>query len=85
MKKSPPIPAPPSLPCGVYRHYKGNNYLVLGVAQHSETGEICVVYARMYPRPGLALWMRPLENFCGMTKNAHGKKVKRFKFVGAGE
>ncbi len=89
MKPKAPRPAKKSalksLPCGVYRHYKGNNYLVLGVARHSETEEAFVVYVRLYPREGCPFWVRPVDNFTGMTTDARGKKVKRFTFVGASE
>ena len=46
---------------GRYRHYKGNEYLVLGVARHSETGEELVVYRPEYGERGL--WVRPLAMF----------------------
>ena len=40
-----------SLTTGVYQHYKGNKYLVLGVAKHSETLEDLVVYVSLYENP----------------------------------
>ena len=43
---------------GRYRHYKGNDYEVLGVARHSETEEEYVVYRQLYGAGGL--WIRPL-------------------------
>ncbi|MBT6055739.1 MAG: DUF1653 domain-containing protein, partial [Planctomycetaceae bacterium] len=46
------------LECGRYRHYKGNEYTVLGVALHSETLEKIVVYRADYGDRGL--WVRPL-------------------------
>jgi len=46
---------------GLYRHYKGNDYEVLGVATHSETGESLVVYRALYGEFGL--WVRPLAMF----------------------
>lgn len=49
------------LTAGVYRHYKGNLYDVIGVATHSETGERLVVYRPQYGER--ALWVRPLEMF----------------------
>ena len=49
------------LTAGVYRHYQGNLYDVIGVATHSETGERLVVYRPQYGER--ALWVRPLEMF----------------------
>ena len=46
---------------GRYRHYKGHDYEVLGVARHSETEEEYVVYRPLYGAGGL--WIRPLEMF----------------------
>jgi len=46
---------------GLYRHYKGNDYEVIGVATHSETEEALVVYRALYGEFGL--WVRPLAMF----------------------
>ena len=46
---------------GRYRHYKGKDYDVLGVARHSETEEEYVVYRQLYGEGGL--WIRPLGMF----------------------
>ena len=46
---------------GLYQHYKGQQYRVLGVAQHSETEESLVVYQALYGEFGL--WLRPLSMF----------------------
>lgn len=61
---------------GLYRHYKGTYYEVIGVAKHSETLEEVVVYRPLYGERGL--WVRPLEMFDGFTENG----VKRFVYVG---
>lgn len=45
----------------VYRHFKGDYYLVEDVAQDSETGEKMVVYRKLYGDGGL--WVRPLDMF----------------------
>ncbi|TVM05432.1 MAG: DUF1653 domain-containing protein [Halomonas sp.] len=50
------LPAP-----GIYRHYKGALYEVLGTAQHSESEESLVVYRALYGDYGL--WVRPLDMF----------------------
>ena len=46
-----------SIPCGKYRHYKGNEYEVTGIAIHSETLEPMVVYRALYGDG--ELWVRP--------------------------
>ncbi len=45
----------------IYRHFKGDYYLVEEVAVHAETGEECVIYRKLYGDGGL--WIRPLELF----------------------
>ena len=64
---------------GRYRHYKGNEYIVLGVARHSETDEELVVYRPDYGEQGL--WVRPKEMFLE-TVEVDGKQVPRFQFLG---
>ena len=53
-------PLPPAEP-GRYRHYKGGEYEVVGVARHSETLEPLVVYRPLYNASGL--WVRPHAMF----------------------
>lgn len=65
---------------GVYQHYKGNKYLVLGLAKHSETLEEMVVYVSLYENRDGYMWIRPLEMFLE-DKEVDGEKVERFKFV----
>lgn len=62
---------------GVYRHFKGKQYFVLGVAKHSETQEEMVVYVCLYENENGAFWVRPLSIFDGFV-DVDGKKVKRF-------
>jgi hypothetical protein len=64
---------------GRYRHYKGNEYTVLGVARHSETREELVVYRQEYGDH--SLWVRPKQMFLG-TVEIDGKDVPRFQWVG---
>lgn len=63
---------------GRYRHYKGNEYEVLGVAKHSETEEEVVVYRALYGEGGL--WVRPLAMFLE-TVLIEGHRRPRFQFV----
>jgi hypothetical protein len=64
---------------GRYRHYKGNEYTVIGVAQHSETREYLVVYRPEYGDRGL--WVRPVEMFLESI-HIDGREVPRFCFIG---
>ena len=61
-----------------YRHFKGNEYLVLHVARHSETLEEYVVYQALYGEKGI--WVRPMEMFLS-TKEVEGKEVYRFEEI----
>ena len=64
-----------SIPTGKYRHYKGNDYEVIGVATHSETREQLVVYRPLYGEG--ALWVRPLAMFLESV-TVDGRVVPRF-------
>ena len=61
---------------GRYRHYKGQEYTVIGVARHSETDESFVVYRPEYGERGL--WIRPLAMFCEQIV-VDGQSVPRFE------
>ncbi|MFY9308065.1 MAG: DUF1653 domain-containing protein [Bacteroidia bacterium] len=67
------------LPLGKYRHYKGKEYEVIGVARHSETLEELVVYKALYQPEGENLWVRPLKMFTEIL-TIEGKEVPRFRF-----
>ena len=64
---------------GRYRHYKGGEYEVIGVARHSETDEQLVVYRPLYNDTGL--WVRPLAMFTE-TVTSNGQTVPRFAYLG---
>jgi len=64
-----------TLQSGIYRHYKGQQYRVVGVARHSETEEQLVVYQALYGEYGL--WARPLSMFTE-TVDVDGEQISRF-------
>jgi len=63
---------------GTYRHYKGNDYEVIGVARHSETEEELVVYRCLYGDN--SLWVRPLAMFLEDVV-VDGRVVPRFAWL----
>ncbi len=64
---------------GRYRHYKGKEYLVIGVARHSETLEELVVYRPDYGDKDL--WVRPKTMFLEHVE-VGGQSVPRFEYIG---
>ena len=66
---------------GIYQHYKGNKYRVIGVAKHSESLEDMVVYEPLYDNKMAKLWVRPLEMFLGEVE-INDEKIPRFKYIG---
>ena len=67
-----------SLKIGFYRHYKGNEYEVMGVAKHSEDETELVVYRPLYGERGL--WVRPLDMFLE-TVQVNGETKPRFEYI----
>ena len=63
---------------GRYRHFKGGEYEVEGVATHSESGEKLVVYRPLYGEGGL--WVRPLAMFLESVEH-EGRSVPRFQLI----
>lgn len=68
-----------SIKPGRYRHFKGKEYEVLGVARHSETEEKLVVYRALYGDFGL--WVRPVRMW-NETVERDGKTFRRFTYIG---
>ena len=64
---------------GRYRHFKGNEYEVLGLARHSETREPMVVYRALYGERGL--WVRPASMW-GEEIDRDGYHGPRFTYIG---
>ncbi len=63
---------------GRYRHYKNKDYMVLGIAYHSETEEKMVLYRQEYDERNL--WVRPFNMFFENV-TVDGKTVPRFAYV----
>lgn len=72
---------PSDIKLGVYQHYKGEKYSVLGVAKHSETLEDLVVYICHYDNETSKMWVRPLEMFFEEVE-IDGKIQPRFRYLG---
>ena len=62
---------------GIYQHYKGNKYLVLANAKHSETLEEVVVYVSLYENDESQVWVRPVKMFTQKV-DWQGKRQPRF-------
>ena len=67
-----------TIPLGRYRHFKGKEYEVIGIARHSETEEAMVVYRQLYGEGGL--WVRPASMW-NETIERDGRTVKRFEKI----
>ncbi|PCI46260.1 MAG: TonB box-like protein [Moraxellaceae bacterium] len=67
---------------GLYQHYKGNQYLVLATAQHTETEEYLVFYKAL--DGGMGFWVRPLAMFMEKVQKEE-VWVQRFQLIEAKE
>ncbi len=68
---------------GKYRHYKGKQYKVIGLARHSETLEELVIYKALYDSEEFnenALWVRPKSMFFE-TVSVDEKETPRFRYI----
>jgi len=64
---------------GKYRHFKGNEYEVIAIANHSETLEKMVIYRALYGEK--EYWVRPAEMW-NEEITRDGKVFKRFEYIG---
>lgn len=64
---------------GTYRHYKGNRYMVLDFATHTETLEIMVIYKALYGEG--KVWARPAHMW-NETVTVNGREMPRFEYIG---
>ncbi|MBQ3417806.1 MAG: DUF1653 domain-containing protein [Ruminococcus sp.] len=69
---------PQEITLGKYRHFKGNEYEVIGFAKDSETTELMVVYRALYGEK--ELWVRPYRMFAEIIER-DGKKIRRFEKI----
>jgi len=67
---------------GIYQHFKGKYYLVLGVGFHTETEEKLVIYIPLYAQKGPRIAARPVEMFFEEVE-VDGIKKARFKYIGS--
>jgi hypothetical protein len=69
---------------GVYRHYKGDHYQLIGIGEHTETREPMVIYVALHARPGPRLRIRPLNGAEGFLTPVElkGQTVPRFTWIG---
>ncbi|MBI5531019.1 MAG: DUF1653 domain-containing protein [Candidatus Doudnabacteria bacterium] len=63
---------------GIYLHFKGNKYKVIGMVKHSETNEDLVLYEALYENPTSKFWVRPANMFLEEVL-VNGEKTLRFK------
>lgn len=64
---------------GIYQHYKGPLYQVMGICRHTETEDELVYYRSLYG--GFECWVRPLGMFFETVEHG-GRTLPRFTFVG---
>ncbi|MGI4780103.1 MAG: DUF1653 domain-containing protein [Janthinobacterium lividum] len=67
------------IPLGIYRHYKGGEYEVIGIVRHSETLAPMTLYRALYGQRDL--WVRPAEMF-GESVEIDGIAQPRFRMIG---
>jgi len=65
---------------GIYQHFKGKKYIVLGLARHSETLDWLVIYIPLYENENAKMWVRPFEMFVEEVE-VGDKLLPRFKYI----
>lgn len=65
---------------GIYQHFKGKKYRVIGLVKHSETLESLVLYEALYDNPSGNFWVRPEKMFFEKVL-VNGQEVDRFKKI----
>lgn len=68
------------LQAGIYRHYKGGLYMMLGMARHSETEETLVAYVPLGVQEGPRITVRPYNMFFEVVE-VDGTECPRFEFI----
>jgi hypothetical protein len=71
-----------NLQLGIYEHYKGKQYQVIGIGKHTETLEEFVIYKPLYDlkKNQDVLWIRPKKMFLEKV-SLEGKLIQRFRFL----
>ena len=75
------MPDLPEIKKGIYQHFKGGKYEVLGVVHHSETLEILVLYKHLGDN-STDLWVRPYDMFVEDIEHDGRKPIPRFRYTG---
>lgn len=69
---------------GKYRHYKGNEYQIIGIGRNSDTFEKMVVYQGLYNSDEFGdkpIWVRPVSEFVESVE-VDGQQIQRFTYLG---
>lgn len=65
---------------GIYKHFKGDSYIVEDIAIDSETGEQTVIYRSLYGKG--TLYVRPINSFLGEVDHKKYPNIKnKYRFT----